>query len=200
MAKQYLEFNHKVIPDLANGFVRSRYFFGNGTAFFRGGRKAVKDPAFPCHTLIFNWDRGQLFCTEETLKGLKENSIEKYRDPDNRIISVLYWTGWDDSVRRNEALDYLAYLRRKQGDESTDLGKYDWPGLGSFMPGIRLLPWFKPDPVKDWCAENDLSVMKKFGCPWITKTTLAPDQAYLLMKDQKDVRRILNYYKYPEGV
>lgn len=208
MAKPYdLDFNHNAIPDLAFGFACSTYAIGTVTAFARDGMDAVNDQMFPRHTLIFHWDRTRLVCTEETLDGLKQNSIEKYRDKRNRIIAVLYWTGWDDPARRNAALDRLAYIRSKQGDRTTKLGKYNFRGLLTkikyFGPLLTRLGIAKADPLADWCTENDMSLLKNYGqCPWMqgVETTLAPDEAYLLMKDQKDVRRILNYYQYPKGV
>jgi hypothetical protein len=117
------------------------------------------------HSLLITNNWGQKFGTEETFHGLQENSLEKYTKQSNRIIDMWYWRGWDDKVRAEEALCFLAEIRRKAGEQS----KYDFKGLLSFVfPKL-----FKPDPKRQWCSENCLSTHVRFGF----KTDYKPDRA-----------------------
>jgi hypothetical protein len=188
--------NYESIPVLSTAFTRSEDIIGRGIQFVRGGVDALMDPVYPNHALLVTIDRTQKFATEETFHGLVENSLDRYREVRNRIVACLYWTGWDDPVRREEALDYLTYIRRKQGDRQTKVGKYNPWGLGSFIPGIRRLPFCKPHPESEWCSENVASIHKKFGAKFINKTELAPDQLMPVMYQASDVKLILNFYKY----
>lgn len=206
MAKsiELFELNYPVIPILSTGFTRAETFVGNSIRLLRGGVKAVNDKAFTNHaflTTMFMNEQNK-FCTEETFDGLKMQSLDQYKKSDNRIVALLYWKGWDDLVRRQEALEDLAYICRKQGDpdKKSKEGKYDFKGLFSFVPVLRKFKCFKPDPVADWCSENCASIHKKYGAKWITKTELAPDELLTIMKNSGECRFVFNYYKYPEGV
>jgi hypothetical protein len=197
-----LELNYPAIPILSVGFTRGEGFVGNAIRLIRGGRKAVHDTSFPNHAFLtgmLNNEKNKI-CIEETFDGLKPQSLDQYLYSDNRIVSMYYWKGWDDPVRRNEALDYLAYLCRKQGDKKTKEGKYNPWGLFSFVPIIGKWKCFQPDPVEEWCSENCASVHKKFGAPFIDKVEVAPDELEPIMKSSPECIRLFNYYKYPEGV
>lgn len=182
-----LSMNYATIPVLATGFTRSHSFMGRTIQAVRGG---LFDAAFPNHALLTTPDRGQIFATEETFDGLRQNSMDQYLDASNRIVAMYYWSGWDDQVRRNEALDYLAYIRRKQGDKCTKTGKYDHFGLLSFV-FPRLV---KPDKTRQWCSENIASLHKKFGAKWVKKCEISPDQLLALMKGSDKCKAVLGYY------
>jgi hypothetical protein len=176
-----LKINYQNIPVLAIGFTRSSDIIGCAIRLFRGSTPLTdRDKRFPNHSFIVTEDHGQFFATEETLGGLRENSLEKYTSPGNRITAFYTWNGFNDPVKREAALQCLAEVRRR----ATDDGKYDILGLLSFVPLLKL--FFKPDPKKQWCSENVASVLKTFGCECIASTTIAPDQLEKLMADRKD--------------
>jgi hypothetical protein len=189
--------NYPEIPILAIGLVRGMDFVGDTIALCRGGFKAMADKAFPTHALLTTIDRNQKYATEETLSGLVENSLEEYNNSKVRIVAMYYWTGWDDEQKRNDALDYLAYIRRQQGNKGTKIGKYDLKGLFSFIPIIGKWKCFQPDSSEQWCSENVYSIHKKFGAPWAQGDPhVAPDQLMAIMHNAIDVRVVLNYYLY----
>jgi len=181
--------NYPAIPVLSVGFTRSHPFMGRSIQAVRGG---LYDPAFPNHAFLVSIDRGQKFATEKTIHGLQQMSMDQYRTQRNRIVCMYYWTGWDDQARRNEALDYLAYLRRKQGDQFVQTGKYDHIGLLSFIfPKL-----VKPHPEREWCSENAASIHKRFGAGWVGKTEISPDQLLTAMQNSMECIAVLNYYVY----
>lgn len=194
--KNEFEFNYDKIPVLAIGFSRAGSLFGGLIRLFSGGIKAIADKAFANHSLAITQSRGQKFATEETVKGLFENSLEPYRIVKNRIVAMYYWTGFDDPEIRGAALDYLAYLRRKQGDCETKLGKYNFKGLFSKIPFIGKLKCFTPDPESEWCSENCASLMKRFGASFIDKTEIRPDELLEIMRNSPECKVVLGYYKY----
>lgn len=191
-----LQINYDAIPLLATGFSRGKTFMGGAIRLFTGGFKAIPDKKFMNHAFITTENRGWKNCTEETLRGLLPQSLEQYTTPKNMLVAMLYWTGWDDPIRRNEALDYMAYLAIKQGDKTTKIGKYDFRGLFSNIPVIGKWKIFRPDSQAEWCSENCASLHKKFGASWIRDTELDPEELYQLMKKQSDVKTILGFYKY----
>jgi hypothetical protein len=132
MGKPDFEIAYENIPVLAVCFTRTENPICNAIRFFRGGKKAVDDLAFPNHCFPVSESWGQKYACEETIKGLVENSMEKYRYKKERIVACYYWTGWNDKEVREMALERLAYIRRKQGDKTTKLGKYNPLGLGRF--------------------------------------------------------------------
>lgn len=185
--------NYPAIPILATGFTRSHKPIARTIQLVRGGFKALNDPAFPNHAFLTTEDNGQKFATEETLDGLKENSLEQYTYPWNRIVSMYYWHGWDDAARRTDALQYLAYIRREQGNRKTKLGKYDFWGLFEFVPGLKYL--VKPNPSAEWCSENCTSIHKRGGAEWAKDVHLAPDQLLPVMRFFKqECEPIFGYY------
>lgn len=177
--------NYPVIPTLAIGFSRSNGFFGRGIQLFRG---IIGDKAAPTHAFIVTEDHGQLFATEETIQGLQERSLEGYNKDGNRIVAMYYSKVFDSPVVREEALKYLAEIRRRNGEES----HYDWKGLLSFVPGFKK--FCKPDPKKQWCSENCASLLLLFGAEGIDKTELSPDQLLKIMKETGGYKAVLNYY------
>lgn len=182
-----LNLNYEKIPVLGVGFSRGDDLIGGCISLARGGVKAMNDLSFPTHAFLITEDRTQKFATEETLSGLQEKSLEEYNDSKNRIVAMYYWKGWDDHQKRNDALNYLAEIRRRNKEDS----KYDLKGLFSF-----ILPWIKPDPIKEWCSENCTSIHLKYGAQFALKKEIAPDQLLQLMQKSEECTCILNYYKY----
>lgn len=178
--------NYPGLKVLAIGFTRSNGIFGTAIQFVRGGAKALKNKDFPNHAFLITSDHGQLFATEETPRGLVENSMEKYIKRTDRIVAMYRWVGWrEDNTEAAER--FLAEIRRRRGEES----KYDFIGLLSFVPVFK---WFvKPDPKKQWCSENVASIHQKFGCP-IKNVHIAPDQLLAEVHSRIDFEKIDNYY------
>jgi hypothetical protein len=177
--------NYPKLSPLMIGFTRSESLFAKGIQLFRG---IIGDKAAPNHAFIITSDRGQLFATEETLKGLEERSLERYTTKQDRIVCVMKWNGWTEEIIQ-KAQDYLAEVRRRAEEDS----KYDFVGLFSFVPGFKKL--VKPNPKKQWCSENCASILKKFGAKFIKNIHVSPDQLLKIMLDSSECEVVLNYYK-----
>jgi len=182
------QINRSVIPTLAVAFTRANDPLSAWVALVRGGVKAVENMAFPTHAFVFTRDQVSLFATEETMRGLVENSLSRYLSGDRRIVCVYYWDGWQDDERRNAALEYLAMVRENGGRSA----RYDFRALLSFIPVIGKL--FKDDEERQICSENVAALHKKFGAKFIRKTLIAPDELLRLMRESSDCRCVLNYY------
>jgi hypothetical protein len=195
MGKPDFEIAYENIPVLAVCFTRTENPICNAIRFFRGGKKAVDDLAFPNHCFPVSESWGQKYACEETIKGLVENSMEKYRYKKERIVACYYWTGWHDKEVREMALERLAYIRRKQGDKTTKLGKYNPLGLGRFLPVIGKWKIFNKDSEADWCSENTASIHMLCGANFIKDKHIAPDQLLKAMQSSKECKAILNYYR-----
>lgn len=186
--KKNMLFNihYSCIPILSIGFTRSTSVVGRTIQLVRG---ILSDPAAPNHAFITTEDHGQLFATEETWAGLRENSLEQYAKKTNRIVAMYSWRGFTDPEIHKEVCRYLARIRRKNLEESC----YDRMGLLTFVPGIGRM--IKADPKKQWCSENVASILKYYGCPCIEKTTLAPDELLSIIRENRDeFTAVLNYY------
>ena len=192
-----LTLNYEKLPILGVAFSHSKDVPGFAIAAVRGG---IGDDSFPIHALLITADRGQKFATEETLKGLVEDSLEEYTTDLNRLVGVFYWHGWDDPAKAEAAQDDLAYIRRKQAENS----KYDLSGLFVFVKEKlpSWLQWAIPataSKVKEWCSENVLSMLDKYGfnSGWNNPNRgPAPDELFEIMKKRTDVDLVTNYYIY----
>jgi hypothetical protein len=193
-----LTLNYEKLPILGVAFSHSKDVPGYAIAVVRGG---IGDDAFPIHALLITADRGQKFATEETLAGLVENSLEEYTTDLNRLVGVFYWHGWDDAAKKESAQDDLAYIRRKHAENS----QYDFGGLFVFVKE-KLPSWLqwmipaKADKTKQWCSENCLAILDKYGFAsgWTKDRGPAPDELMEIMMKRDDVELVLNYYLYPE--
>ncbi len=188
--------NYKNIPELSVCFTQAQTPFAKVIRLVRGGVSAVRDKAFANHSFMVTSDRGQLFAVEQTKEGLKENSMEIFRSDRNRIVACYYWTGFDNTYTKNWALDHLAYLRRKQGDKTTKVGKYNFIGLMRFLPVIGKMKMFNKDSDADWCSETCARIMQSCGATWIKDPEVAPDQLLSLMANDASCRCVLGYYHY----
>lgn len=178
--------NYPNLQPLLIGFTRASGIIAWGIQLFRG---ILKDKAAPNHAFIVTEDHGQYFATEETLSGLQECSLEQYTKKGNRIVAMYSWVGFNDRNVRETVQRYLAEIRRRAGENS----KYDFQGLLSFIPGLKL--FFKPDPTRQWCSENVATILKSFGATFIDKVELAPDQLMKKLSDKSDeCKAFLNYY------
>lgn len=177
-----MRLDYSKIPVLAVGFTRSNAPFARAIQLARG---ILHDKAAPNHAFLVTCDRGQLFATEETLQGLQERSLEEYTRPGNRIVAMYYWQLWT-LEKREAALDYLAEIRRRRGEES----KYDLKGLFSFV-----LPWIKPDPKRNWCSEDCASIHKRFGATWAENVHIDPLQLLRIMQKSDECEAVLGYYQ-----
>lgn len=189
--------NYPQIPVLSVGFTRSRSFVARSIQLIRGG---LDDKSFPNHAFLVVEFNGQKFAAEETFDGLKMNSLEQYAYEDNRIVSMYYWHGWDDPIKKKAALDRITYILREQGNKDTKLGKYQIWGLFSFVPIAR---WFIKHDASgkeaEWCSEDCAAIHKnQGGCDWIKDVHLAPDQLMVKMgsygKESGNCNALLNYY------
>lgn len=183
------ELNYLNIPPLSVAFTRGLNPLGDIIGMVRGGMAGFMDISFPSHAAMITCDSGQLFITEETLGGLKENSLEIYSNSSNRIVAMYRWKGWDDPIRAGEATAYLAEIRRKMGEPQ----KYDFAGLFSFIPGLRKI--VKQNPNRWYCSESVASIHEKWGARWITRTEIAPDDLLKQMQDSPECKCVLGYYK-----
>lgn len=182
----YSKINYEIIPVLAIGFTRSNSLIAKSIQLFRG---ILKDATMPNHVFFVTEDHGQLFATEETLQGLRENSMEQYTSKGNHIVALYSWVQFDNPLKREQAMQYLSEIRRRAKENS----KYDWKGLLSFVPGFK---WIKPDGERQWCSENVASIIKLFGGDFVGKTTISPDELLkLIRKNINEFRNILNFYK-----
>lgn len=178
--------NYANIPVLAIGFTRSNSLIAKGIQLFRG---ILKDKKAPNHAFFVTEDHGQLFATEETFSGLRENSLEKYTKDSDGIVSMYVWKGFNDPVKREAAQRYLAEIRRRAKENS----KYDFAGLFTFVPIIKY--FVHADPQKQWCSENVASVLKTFGAECIQNTEISPDQLIKVLQERKDsFDTVSNYY------
>ena len=180
-----LKLEYKNIPTLAIGFTRADDLFGKLISYF----SKSKDKGSPTHAFIVTEDHGQLFATEETAQGLRENTLETYTALDNRIVCMYYWKGFDDRNVRENVMRCLAETRRRAGENSL----YDFAGLLSFVPFLKI--FFKPDPKKQWCSENCASIMKMFGATWIHDTCVTPLALMNMMRNTEECEAVLNYYQ-----
>jgi hypothetical protein len=178
--------NYDNIKALSIGFTRADSLVAKGIQLVR---KGLNDKSFPNHSFIVTSDWGQLFATEETFEGLKEQSLERYIKSNNRIVAMYYWNGFN-GTKGIEVQKYLSEIRRKYKEES----KYDLKGILYFVPLFNK--FIKPDSKKQWCSENCASILKNFGAEWITKTEIAPDELLELMQNNDECECILNYYDY----
>lgn len=173
--------NYSNIPVLAIGFTESKSVISKLINFFQGT---------PSHAFLVTEDHGQLFATEETLNGLRENSLEEYTSDSKRIVAMYIWDGFTKASTREAVQRYLAEIRRKAKENS----KYDFKGLFSFVPVFK---WFmKPDPKRQWCSENVAKILQVYGCEAVKKVTISPRELYKLVQDNKDeFHAVLGYYK-----
>lgn len=178
--------DYDAIPILAIGFTRSTSLIATSIQLVRG---ILTDKAAPNHAFIVTEDHGQLFATEETFGGLKEQSLEEYTKDSNRIVAMYLWNGFDNSMVRYQVQRYLAEIRRRNAEPS----KYDWKGLLTFVPGFKKV--CKPDPKRQWCSENCASILKNNGANFINKVELAPDELLKAMQQSDECRAILGYYQ-----
>jgi hypothetical protein len=187
MSNERLQLNYDGIPVLAAAFTDG---------------KAVQDylihafaPGDCTHALIITQDNGWKFGTEETISGLQENSLEKYTKPDNRIVAMYYWTGWDDPVRRAKAEEHLAEIRCKRKENS----RYNLWGLLEFVPFVKDWEWVKKAAKgpEQWCSEDVLYIHDfcGFNSGWSNANRgPSPAELEILMQQRNDVVCVLNYY------
>lgn len=185
--------NYSRIPRLAVGFTRSANLFGDAIRLVRGGPSAVGDKAFPNHAFLVISLGKQLFAAEEGPSGLKMNSLEKYSTDRDRIVAMYYWTGWHSPTIAQRGLDRIHYILREQGNAATRVGKYDWLGLLSFVPGVRNL--VHRDPDAEWCSENVADIHAYCGAPWANDRHVAPDQLLKIMRRDPGCAAVLGYYQ-----
>ncbi len=115
------------------------------------------DRDIPNHTGFLTSDRSNFFATEQTNRGLQVNSLEKYRMNNRQIIRVWRWKGFDNDLVREDAMNYLAYLRRKRKE-------YDWFTLFTYPKILRWLRFGKKDDDStEICSENIFRVLMKYG-------------------------------------
>lgn len=151
----------------------------------QAARKILKNKGAPTHVGIITEDHGQLFITEQTLRGLEERSLERYTKKSNRIVAVMKYTkGTPRKI--NQAQRYLAEIRRRALENS----KYDFVGLLSFV-----FPFVKPDKNRQWCSENCASILKMMGAAWIDKVEIAPDELLKKMVDSGECELRLAFYR-----
>ena len=191
--------NYPSIPVLAVGFTRTHSILARLIQFFRGG---LEDPSLPNHAFLIVDFNGQKFAAEETLEGLKMNSLEEYVYPDSRLVAMYYWHGWDDPVKKQAALNRIAYILREQGNKDTRLGKYQLLGLLSFVPIFKK--FFSADASgkeAEWCSEDCAAIHKNQGqCSWMGDIHMAPDQLMYKMQGieksmgMEECNAVLKYY------
>jgi len=180
-----LVLNNK-IPPLAVGFARSRDLLGGLIAACRGGVPAIFNNNFPTHAFLYTQDSGCMFATEEGSAGLVEDCLCKYTDENNRIVSVLYWRGWDDAAKSARAETHLAQIRSAGGSRAA----YGYSILPYFLPLIGN--WFKPKPEtlvdgSEICSEDVAGIhICDGGVTWLSSKLLAPDQLYAAMVASKE--------------
>jgi hypothetical protein len=202
MNESDLILNPAVIPNLAIGFVRGMDFDGDAIALVRGGIKAMNDPSFPTHALLFVWWEGQLFVAEETSQGLVLNPSVDYMGRKNiRIVGVYYCHCWDWPQNVDTAMKQLAYIMEQRGNRKTATGKYNFWLLGKFLPLVRNWPVVKRavQSTANICSENVTIIhIDQGGCSWLLDRCPAPDQLMAIVQRREktvdDVNCVLDYY------
>lgn len=102
----------------------------------------------------------QYFAAEVGDRGIKLNSIEKYRkNSSNRIVRIYRWSGFDNVITRNEAVDYMAYWIRIK--EETGYDPIGAIASTDFMH--KILPWLKADDNKAYCSEDVTAFLQRCG-------------------------------------
>lgn len=143
------------------------------------------------HALFITIDHTQLFATEEGPNGLAENSLDEYTSDKNRVVELLYWTGWNDPLKKEAALIELATIRRRKKEN-----KYGWGTLLCYVPVIGK--WFKPDKSAEICSQNCIDILDKYGFNSGWKKEIPPNPGELLdimtARIGIDVIRCSGYY------
>lgn len=183
--------NYLNIPVLAVGFSRAADFIGGAIRFFEGNGRADAEESNHALCVSENW--GQKYATEEIDRGLSEESLEKYRTSKNRLVALLYWTGFDDPAVRAKVQTHLAEIRRRAGEPA----KYAWSNLLLYIPFIKN--FVKPDKDRKICSQSvlvDCLDYAGFNSGWTSTTPPNPEQLRNLMlaRRDKDVKVVLGYY------
>jgi hypothetical protein len=190
-----LAYDH--IPLLSNFFTREvSGFVEAGIVVEEYGIAGLFDRSIPVHEGIVTAHQNSIkFATEETMQGLKHNSLEQYTTDANRIVCMYYWHGWDDMMRQEAAIDFIDATIAHGGDAS----KYATLQLGHFLKADHLPligHYFDPARTqKKWCSEYCLMLLKIFGAEWVKDIYLDPLQSLRAMHDSGECSAILGYYK-----
>lgn len=186
--------NTKAIPELSVGFSRGRDMLGGLISLCRGGPGAIFNNNFPTHAFMFTCYQGQLFATEEGPSGLVEDSISQYCQSNDQIVKIMYWSGWDDHIKKGGALAHLAEIRAAGGPRAA----YGYSILPYFLPLIG--GWFKPKPQtlidgSEICSEDVAGIhICDGGAKWLSTKLLAPDELLDAMVKSGECREITPVY------
>jgi hypothetical protein len=148
------------------------------------------------HSGVITEDQGVFFATEETLFGLKENSLKNYNGSNKQIISIYRWNKFNDFFKEKEGLKQLAELREKKL-------KYDY---FTFFTYPKCLRWIrklvnrkKDDDSSQICSETVFRRLKAFGLEnYPSEWDEMPPSPYALecfIKIRNDFVKIENYKK-----
>jgi len=160
------------------------------------GFKKIFDLMVPSHSGLISEDRSWFFATEETIRGLRENSLINFCNRNKQIIFIYRWNNFDDLVLREQALKELSYLRLKQIP-------YDFFTLFTFP---KCLKWIRilfsrqiDDDSSEICSETVFRIFKKFGLEnypaiW-DQIPPKPCELELFFKSRNDFVKIMNFKK-----
>jgi hypothetical protein len=176
-------------------------FFSTGKALVRyatareAGRRAAwramrnKDRNYAGHAGFITTQHGQLFISEMTPRGMRENPFEVYRGRKNRIIEVYHWSGFNYLDVRRKGEERMAWLRRK-GREL----KYDWWGaITSSWLGRKVFFWKRNDPERDFCSENVINVLSYCGHPGPFPEHQYPEEVRQWMRSRSEFERLSSW-------
>lgn len=127
------------------------------------GKPNHKDDTTPCHGGFLFPVYGQFLCIEMSPQ-LKLSTPENYTGTHEQIVECWRYMLWEPD-RKQEALDRLAYLIRKNQEQV----RYDWQGAILSSPVGRKLfsRWFKNNPHRWFCSEMFGDILKNYADPLI---------------------------------
>lgn len=154
-------------------------------AAFRGAdSRAMAD-----HAGFVTENHGQMFVTEMSPAGMRENPFEDYRTKRCRILEVWRWKGFDDSTVRATALQEME-RKRRHGKEL----EYDWWGaITSSWLGAKLFPNAKQDPRRAYCSEDVVDMIVRYGYIGPLPLTKNPEDVRQWVRNSKQFEPVENW-------
>jgi hypothetical protein len=193
--------NANALPTLANCFSRCHDFIGDTIVLFDGGAKALKDPNWPSHSWPITREYGDIMTTDEIEGGLTEESLNRFCEEGDLIVSCYYWTGWDDPILRSKAEAWLAGIRSIGGSGASYNFQFIWYRLFkalhlTFIANI----WKKSIRFQAMtCSQESNRLLRTFGCPWAkSDDDISPSELERIMKkayqENNQCKKITNFY------
>jgi hypothetical protein len=185
-----IKLNYSAFEDLDIFLTHSNHLVGRIIRTAETENTNFDDDKTPTHGGFSYIERGQVLALQMNPRLVSE-SLEQYTGRREQIVEVWRCRLWTRD-KKEEALDYLSYLRRKSADNT----KYDlWGAIKSSPLGNSMLgwlPWVKNSPGKWFCTECVGTILSQFVDSLCPKS---PDPLDLSRYFQS--RGEENYYRVP---